>query len=90
MFLIKQLFHSHLLDMRLVIANSALPWPRWLFTISYPKRAYTLFLWQKTSSSRIRPKIVVFINIYDIKLLYDNYFIVKEEFNKTKGQFKNH
>ena len=34
--LIKQLlFHSHLLDMRLVIANS----PRWLFTISYPTRA---------------------------------------------------
>ena len=34
--LIKQLFHSRLLDMRLVIANSAL---RWLFTISYPMRA---------------------------------------------------
>ena len=32
--LIKQLFHSHLLDMRLVIA------PRWLFTISYPTRAH--------------------------------------------------
>ena len=32
-FLIKQLFHSRLLDMRLVIANSALG-PRWLFTTS--------------------------------------------------------
>ena len=34
--LIKQLFHLRLLDMRLVIANSA---PR-LFTISYPTRAH--------------------------------------------------
>ena len=30
--LIKQLIHSRLLDMRLVIAYG----PRWLFTISYP------------------------------------------------------
>ena len=39
--LIKQLFHSRLLDMRLVIANSALRAyaPRWLFIISYPTSA---------------------------------------------------
>ena len=35
-FMIKQLFHSRLLDMRLVIANSALR----VFTISYPMRAH--------------------------------------------------
>ena len=36
----KQLFHSRLLDVRLVIANSALWGRRWLFTISYPTRAH--------------------------------------------------
>ena len=35
--LIKQLFHSRLLDMRLVR-------PRWLFTISYPTRAHGIIV----------------------------------------------
>ena len=38
--LIKQLFHSRLLDMRLVIANSA----RRLFTISYPTGAHGIIV----------------------------------------------
>ena len=38
-FLIKQLFHSRLLDMRLVTANKA-----WLFTISYPMRAHGIIV----------------------------------------------
>ena len=42
-FLIKQLFHSHLLDMRLVIANSALR-ACWVFTISYPTRAHGIIV----------------------------------------------
>ena len=45
-FLIKQLFHSRLLDMRLVIANSALR-PHWLFTISYPTRAHGIIVFVK-------------------------------------------
>ena len=38
--LIKQLFHSRLLDMRLIWDYA----PRWLFTISYPTRAYGIIV----------------------------------------------
>ena len=46
-FLIKQLFHSRLLDMRLVIANSTLGW---LFTISYPTRTHGIIVNYKRES----------------------------------------
>ena len=42
-FLIKQLFHSRLLDMRLVIANSAIR-ASCLFTISHPTRAHGIIV----------------------------------------------
>ena len=47
--LIKQLFHSGLLDMRLV--RPTRPYgPRWLFTISYPMRAHGIIVkyWLET------------------------------------------
>ena len=41
--LMKQLFHSRLLDMRLVIANSELR-PSLAITISYPTRAHGIII----------------------------------------------
>ena len=42
--LIKQLFHSRLLDMRLVTANSALRASLAIFYISYPTRAHGIIV----------------------------------------------
>ena len=49
----KQLFHSHLLDMRLVIAIRSYGL-RWLFTISHPTRAYGIIV-NYTMPEKIHP-----------------------------------
>ena len=99
--LIKQLFHSRLLDMRLVIANSALR-ASLAITISYPTRAHeiivkctSLWLWvsrlhnhQTDFNEEYNSLSLNSLNIYRACLYHINYCNLRSMFISRKLQDK--